>query len=53
MEAHLLSRFVFARFQFLLRALEPIRLPAYKGSTLRGGFGHSFFSPILSIPLMN
>lgn len=37
-----LKNFRFARFLFLLRALENISLPAYKGSTLRGGFGHAF-----------
>ncbi len=31
-----------AQFQFLLKALDCINLPAYKGSTLRGAFGHSF-----------
>ena len=29
------------RFVLRLRALEEIRLPAYEGSTLRGGFGHA------------
>ncbi|MBI5601970.1 MAG: hypothetical protein HY879_01300, partial [Deltaproteobacteria bacterium] len=29
-------------FQFLLQARDPLVLPAYKGSTLRGGFGHAF-----------
>ncbi len=37
-----LNHFRFARFHFFLRALEHINLPAYKGSTLRGGFGHAF-----------
>jgi CRISPR-associated endoribonuclease Cas6 len=37
-----LHNFRFARFHFFLRALENIGLPAYKGSTLRGGFGHAF-----------
>lgn len=37
-----LHHFKFAKFLFLLRALENISLPAYKGSTLRGGFGHAF-----------
>lgn len=31
-----------ASFDFRLRALEPLILPSYKGSTLRGGFGHAF-----------
>lgn len=29
-------------FQFNLKARDPLVLPAYKGSTLRGGFGHAF-----------
>lgn len=36
------SHFRFAQFQFVLKAQENIRLPAYKGSTLRGAFGHAF-----------
>jgi len=32
----------FARFRFSLKLLENVRLPAYKGSTFRGGFGHAF-----------
>jgi hypothetical protein len=32
----------FARYRIRLRALEPLRLPAWKGSTLRGAFGHAF-----------
>jgi len=31
-----------ASFQFNLKALEPLILPSYKGSTLRGGFGCAF-----------
>lgn len=31
-----------ARFRFTLHALEAMQLPEYKGSALRGGFGHSF-----------
>lgn len=37
-----LGHFQFARFQFLLKALDSLHLPVYKGSTLRGGFGHAF-----------
>lgn len=37
-----LSHFRFAPFQFSLRVLNNIHLPAYKGSTLRGGFGNAF-----------
>lgn len=31
-----------AKFQFNLSPREEIHLPTYKGSTLRGGFGHAF-----------
>ena len=31
-----------AKYRFTLRALEETRLPRYKGSTLRGGFGYAF-----------
>lgn len=34
--------FTWAAFHFILRAKEPIFLPPYKGSALRGGFGNSF-----------
>jgi len=37
-----LSHFKFAQFQFVLTAVDCIQLPAYKGSTFRGAFGHSF-----------
>ncbi|PIX25054.1 MAG: CRISPR-associated protein Cas6 [Deltaproteobacteria bacterium CG_4_8_14_3_um_filter_45_9] len=37
-----LSHFTFAQFQFVLKAQENICLPAYKGSTFRGAFGHAF-----------
>ncbi|MBI3248499.1 MAG: CRISPR system precrRNA processing endoribonuclease RAMP protein Cas6 [Deltaproteobacteria bacterium] len=37
-----LSAFRFARFRFHLRAQECLRLPPYKGSALRGGFGQVF-----------
>ncbi len=30
-----------ARFRFTLRVEEPLQLPPYKGSALRGGFGHT------------
>ena len=32
----------FAKFKFLLEAAETLHLPEYKGSALRGGFGHAF-----------
>jgi len=31
-----------ASFQFVINPIEPIILPPYKGSTLRGGFGATF-----------
>lgn len=34
--------FTWASFQFTMQAKEHSFLPEYKGSTLRGGFGHSF-----------
>ncbi len=35
------SHFKVGRFILKLRALDDIHLPAYEGSTLRGGFGHA------------
>jgi CRISPR-associated endoribonuclease Cas6 len=32
----------YGAFEFCIEPLEPIILPAYKGSTLRGGFGNAF-----------
>ncbi len=37
-----LQHFKFAQFEFVLRAREVLYLPPYKGSSLRGGFGHAF-----------
>src|SRR5260370_32607242 len=37
-----LSPFRFARYRIALRAVEPVTLPAYKGSTLRGAFACAF-----------
>lgn len=34
--------FHWAFFEFVLQATEPLYLPPYKGSALRGGFGNSF-----------
>ena len=31
-----------ARYRVTLEALEPLALPEYLGSTLRGAFGHAF-----------
>jgi hypothetical protein len=36
------SRLRLSRYRVTLRALEPLDLPAYLGSTLRGAFGHAF-----------
>lgn len=36
-----LAFFRLAQYRFTLRALEPIHLPPYRGSTLRGGLGHA------------
>jgi hypothetical protein len=40
--ANPLDKFRIAQFEFNLKAKEPLDLPAYKGSTLRGGFGSAF-----------
>lgn len=37
-----MESFRFARFRFELKAESEIHLPLYKGSALRGGFGHAF-----------
>lgn len=37
-----LSGFKVAQYKFVLKALETIHLPTYKGSTLRGAFGYAF-----------
>ena len=34
--------FTFAHYRFTIQALEPLHLPPFKGSALRGGFGHTF-----------
>lgn len=38
----MLTNFRLARYKFVLTALDPLSLPPYKGSTLRGVFGHAF-----------
>lgn len=38
----MLDNFRLARYNFVLTALDPLSLPPYKGSTLRGVFGHAF-----------
>jgi len=35
------DKLTFARFRFITRVETPMRLPAYKGGTLRGGFGYA------------
>lgn len=37
------------RFSLTLKALSPIVLPPYKGSTLRGGFGHAFKKVVCTV----
>lgn len=37
-----INHFKLAQFKFFLIVQDRIRLPAYKGSTFRGGFGHAF-----------
>jgi CRISPR-associated endoribonuclease Cas6 len=39
----------YGQFSFGLTAKEPIILPAYKGSTLRGGFGYAFKRVVCAI----
>lgn len=38
-----------ASFTFSLKVLEPLILPSYKGSTLRGGFGYAFKKVVCAI----
>src|SRR6516165_6430860 len=38
----MLGNFACARYRFLLQAPSPLRLSAFAGATLRGGFGHVF-----------
>jgi hypothetical protein len=39
--SEILSPFSFSAFRLIIRAEEPLYLPAYKGSALRGAFGHT------------
>lgn len=39
--AQIFSHFTFARFSFTIKAKTCIRLPVYKGGTLRGAFGYA------------
>jgi len=36
------STFTLAHYRLTLQVLEPLHLPPFKGSALRGGFGHTF-----------
>lgn len=38
----MLNHFRLARYGLILQAVEPLSLPPFKGSVLRGGFGHIF-----------
>lgn len=38
----MLKSFRLAQYRIILKAKEPILMPRYSGSTLRGGFGHAF-----------
>jgi hypothetical protein len=42
MHEGIMSALEFAKYRFVMRPCEPIALPAYKGSTFRGGFGTVF-----------
>lgn len=36
------EQFILARYRFILEASDPLQLPSFKSSALRGGFGHTF-----------
>ena len=38
----MVESFRVARYRFDLEAVDELRMPAYQGSTFRGGFGHAF-----------
>ncbi len=44
------SDFTLAHYRLTLEALEPLHLPPFKGSALRGGFGHTFKQLVCSQP---
>lgn len=46
------SKFALVHYRFILEALEPLHLPPYKGSALRGGFGHTFKRLVCTHPLL-
>ncbi|MEW6227508.1 MAG: hypothetical protein AB1700_05345, partial [Bacillota bacterium] len=39
-----IENFRVARYEFIIEAVDALYLPAYKGSTFRGGFGTAFKS---------
>jgi len=47
----MLDNFRLARYRFTLCAREPMTLPAYKGCTLRGGFGYALKSAVCIRPV--
>jgi CRISPR-associated endoribonuclease Cas6 len=46
------SNLTLTHYRFILEALEPLHLPPYKGSALRGGFGHTFKRLVCTNPLL-
>lgn len=46
------SNLTLTHYRFILEALEPLHLPQYKGSALRGGFGHTFKRLVCTNPLL-
>lgn len=40
----------YQQFNFEITAKEPLILPAYKGSTFRGGFGYAFKRVVCATP---
>ena len=48
--AQAVAHFRLACYRFILRAVTPLNLPAYKGSTFRGGFGHALKRTVCIAP---
>jgi CRISPR-associated endoribonuclease Cas6 len=46
----MLSKLALARYRFVLEATTPLRLNAFAGATLRGGFGHVFKRAVCTWP---
>ncbi len=46
------SHFALVYYRFTLVALDKIHLPPYKGSVIRGGFGHTFKKLVCTYPRM-